>query len=56
MPKEFRSRAKVSKFKREQREYDRLLQQLNLEDPEGLQHRNSLVQEPQNVRLTTFTG
>ena len=56
MPKAFRSPAKVAKFKREQREYDQLLQQLNLEDSEELQHRNSLVQKPRNVRLTSFTG
>jgi hypothetical protein len=56
MPKEFHTPAKVSKFKREQREFDQLLQQLNLEDPEALQQRNSLVQKPKNVRLTTFSG
>jgi hypothetical protein len=56
MPKEFRSPAKAGKFKREQREFDQLVQQLNLENPEGIQRRNSLVQEPRNVRLTTCTG
>lgn len=40
VPIEFRSAAKVSKFKREQREYDQLLQELKLADPEELQLRN----------------
>lgn len=56
MPKTFRSPSKVAKFKREQREYDQLLQELNLSDAEDLQRRNSLVETPGSVRLTEFTG
>ncbi|MGV7229537.1 MAG: hypothetical protein ACQ9IQ_12845 [Nitrospirales bacterium] len=54
MPAIFRSPAKVSKFKREQREYDQLLQELNLSKPDEVQRRNSLVQRPRSVRLTSF--
>lgn len=56
VPTEFRSPAKVAKFKRKQREFDQLLEELNLADPEELQQRKSLVQEPQNVRLTILSG
>ncbi|HKK19145.1 MAG TPA: hypothetical protein VJ952_10745 [Opitutales bacterium] len=56
MPTEFRSAAKVSKFKRNQREFDQLLKELNLADPEELQLRNSLVQRPQSVHLSTLSG
>ena len=54
MPDSFRSPAKVSKFKREQREYDLLLQELNIAQAENIQRRNSLVDRPQGVRLASF--
>jgi hypothetical protein len=56
MPTEFRSAAKVSKFKRKQRAFDQLLEELNLANPEELQQRNSLVREPQSVHLSTLSG
>lgn len=56
MPKQFRSPAKVSKFKRSQREFDQLLKELNLFDAEELQRRNSLAEAPEYVRLIEFTG
>jgi DNA-binding NarL/FixJ family response regulator len=56
MPKQFRSPAKVSKFKRSQREFDQLLKELNLFEAEELQRRNSLTEAPEYVRLTEFTG
>ena len=56
IPIEFRSLAKVSKFKREQRGYDQLLQELKLADPKELQQRNSLVRGPQSVHLSTLSG
>jgi hypothetical protein len=56
MPEEFRSPAKVSKFKRSQREFDQLLKELNLFEAEELQRRNSLVETREYVRLTEFTG
>ena len=56
MPTEFRSAAKVSKFKRNQREFDQLLEDLNLAEAEELQRRNSLADGPEYVRLTEFTG
>jgi hypothetical protein len=56
MPTEFRSAAKVSKFKRNQREFDQLLEDLNLVEAEELQRRNSLVEAPEYVHLTEFTG
>lgn len=56
MPKQFRTSAKVSKFKRNQREFDQLLKELNLVDAEELQRRNSLAEAPEYVRLTEFTG
>lgn len=56
MPKQFRSPAKVSKFKRSQREFDQLLKELNLFEAEELQRRNSLAEAPGYVRLTEFTG
>jgi predicted DNA-binding ribbon-helix-helix protein len=56
MPKVFRTPAKLAKFKREQREYDKLLQELNLTMPDEIQRRNSLVEHPQNIRMTSFAG
>lgn len=55
MPEVFNSAAKVAKFKREQREFDQLLQELGIAHPEDLQQRNSLTQKPQAVRLTSFS-
>lgn len=54
MPELFRTPAKVSKFKREQREYDELLQELKLSNQDEVQRRNSLVPKRHNVRLTSF--
>ncbi|MCC5835716.1 MAG: hypothetical protein JJU20_13360 [Opitutales bacterium] len=54
MPEAFLSPAKVSKFKKEQREFDQFLHELKLASPEELQERNSLVSRSQSVRLTSF--
>jgi len=56
MPTEFRTPAKVSKFKRSQREFDQLLKELNLTDAEELQQQNSLVRGPQSVHRSTLSG
>ena len=56
MPEQFRSPAQVAKFKRKQREFDQLLEDLNLVDAEELQHRNSVAVSAEFVRLTEFIG
>jgi hypothetical protein len=53
-PEVIRTPAKLAKFKREQRQHDDLLQELNLADPDEVQHRNSLVKHPRNIQLTSF--
>jgi len=54
IPDTFRSPAKVARYKREQREYDALLQELNIVQPEELQERNSLASKPHQVRLASL--
>lgn len=54
MPEHFRSPAKVSKFKKEQREFDQLIQELHFLSPTEVQQRNSIVRNPQSIRLTSI--
>jgi len=56
MPAEFRTPAKVSKYKRNQRKFHQLLEDLNLVDPEEFQQRNPLVRGPQSVHRSTLSG
>lgn len=46
MPTHFRTPAQVARFKRQQREFDQLLQEMNLAQPEEIQARNSVVRSP----------
>lgn len=52
-PENFKTSAQVSRFKREQRQFDELLQRLHLADPTELQERNSLVSSRTRVRLVS---
>ena len=54
MPARFSSAAKVSKFKREQREYDQLMQELNLAQPVEIQKKNSLIKSASSVHLISI--
>ncbi len=54
MPARFKTPAQLSRFKRAQREYDRVLLDLNLATPAAIQHRNSLASAQQPVRLIDF--
>ena len=51
MPSKFRSAAHAARFKRQQREFDQLLQELNLSEPAQIQERNSLIGRSTQVRL-----
>lgn len=55
MPVHFRTPAQVARFKRQQREFDQLLQELNLVRSEEIQVRNSVVRNPGNLRLLSIT-
>lgn len=50
-PKVFKSAAQVSRFKRDQREFDELVQRLNLVDSTEIQKRNSLFSGRPRLRL-----
>lgn len=52
-PENFETRAQVSRFKREQRHFDELVQQLHLADSTVLQERNSLVSNRTPIRLVS---
>jgi hypothetical protein len=52
-PENFKTSAQVSRFKREQRQFDELLQRLQLVDPTELQERNSLVSNGTRIRLVS---
>lgn len=54
MPPHFRTPAQVARFKRQQREFDHLLQELNLADPGDVQARNSVVRNRANLRLVSM--
>lgn len=53
-PTTFRSAAQVARFKRAQREHDRLLLELGLTQATDVQARNSLTPSPQSVRVLNF--
>lgn len=54
VPTSFRSAAQVARFKRAQREHDRLLLELGLTNPEDVQAKNSLTKSSQSVRILNF--
>ena len=54
MPAHFKSPAHVARFKRAQREFDTLVQELNLAAPAAVQKRNSLVRSPRQVHVFAF--
>ncbi len=54
MPPHFRTPGQVSRFKRRQREYDDVLQALNLVGPEEVQARNSIVRNRTKLRLVSM--
>lgn len=53
-PASFRSAAQVARFKRAQREHDRLLLELGLAQPAEVQAKNSLTRSPQSIRVLNF--
>jgi uncharacterized protein (DUF2236 family) len=55
VPPQFRSAAQVARFKRQQRELDLLLQELNLAKPGDVQTGNSVVRNRANLRLVSMT-
>ncbi|MEX2381052.1 MAG: hypothetical protein WD490_01600 [Opitutales bacterium] len=52
-PAVLNNRAQVSRFKREQRQFDELLQRLHLADSTELQERNSVVSSSTRVKLVS---
>ncbi len=54
MPARFKSVAQVARFKRAQREFDTLVQELNLAEPATVQKRNSLVPARGDVQVLAF--
>lgn len=54
MPARFKSAAHVSRFKRAQREFDTIVQELNLAAPATVQKRNSLVPSRRDVQVLAF--
>ena len=53
-PAEFRTPAKLARFKRAQREFDRVVLDLNLAAPAEVQVRNSIAADRRAVRLINF--
>jgi hypothetical protein len=49
-----RTSAKVARFKREQREFDRVLLDLNLANPQEIEARNSIVHPTFPIRMIDF--
>jgi hypothetical protein len=54
MPARFKTAAQVARFKRVQREFDRVILDLQIEAPAAIQDRNSIVSSRQAVRLIDF--
>ena len=54
LPARFKSAAHAARFKRAQREFDVVVQELNLADPMAVQQRNSLVPSGRDVRVPAF--
>lgn len=53
-PLRFRSAAQLARYKRAQREHDRLLLELGLAQTADVQARNSLTRSPQSVGVPNF--
>lgn len=49
--KRFATRAQLSRFKRQQREFDKLLLDLHLDDPEVIETQNSIVSPKSRIRV-----
>jgi L-alanine-DL-glutamate epimerase-like enolase superfamily enzyme len=54
MPMRFKTPAKVARFKRAQREFDRVILDLGLANPVSIQDRNSIVSSSQAIKLIDF--
>ncbi len=54
MPARFTSAAHVARFKRSQREFDALVQDLQLAGPQAVQRRNSVVRARHDVQVPAF--
>lgn len=54
MPARFKSAAHVSRFKRAQREFDSLVQELDLAAPATVQQRNSIVSARRDIQVPAF--
>jgi hypothetical protein len=54
MPRQFKTAAKVARFKRAQREFDRVILELGLVSPAAIQERNSVVSSSEAVKLIDF--
>lgn len=54
MPARFETPAQVARFKRAQREFDQVLLDLALVDPQELQARNSIVSLRRSLRIVDF--
>lgn len=50
-PRGFATAAQLSRFKRQQREFDKILMELNLELPESIEARNSIVSPNSMIRV-----
>ena len=53
-PSKLRTRAQVSRFKREQREFDQVVLDLNLAAPKEIEARNSIAHPDHPIRLIGF--
>jgi len=54
VPADIRSPAQASRFKREQREFDRIVLELKLASPSEIEERNSVVRPEQQIRIIGF--
>jgi hypothetical protein len=54
MPVRFKTPAKVARFKKTQREFDRVILDLGLASPASIQDRNSIVPSYQAIKLIDF--
>lgn len=54
MPKRFKTAAAVARFKRAQREFDRVLLDLALASPQAIQQRNSIASPRRSIRMINF--
>jgi hypothetical protein len=54
MPKHFKTPAQVARFKRQQREFDTVVMDMDLADQNEVQRRNAVVSSRKNVRVLNF--